>query len=91
MDVGLLPYDFSPFNVGSFPLKTLEYLAAGLPVVATSLPAIRWLDSPHIITADTASEFATQVTRVLASGSSSEEVAERQRFAREVAAWPWAT
>jgi teichuronic acid biosynthesis glycosyltransferase TuaH len=83
MDVGLLPYDFSAFNMGSFPLKTLEYLAAGLPVVATGLPAIRWLDCPHITTADTASDFAAEVRRVLARGSDRQDVVERQRFARE--------
>lgn len=83
MDVGLLPYDFSPFNVGSFPLKTLEYLAAGLPVVATGLPAIRWLGSAHITVADTADEFATEVLRALARGSSSHDVTDRQRFAQQ--------
>jgi glycosyltransferase involved in cell wall biosynthesis len=43
IDVGLVPYADSAFNRGSFPLKTLEYLAAGRGVVATDLPAIRWL------------------------------------------------
>ncbi len=43
IDVGLVPYRDSAFNRGSFPLKTLEYLAAGRPVIATDLPAIRWL------------------------------------------------
>src|SRR5699024_307712 len=32
IDVGLVPYGASAFNEGSFPLKTLEYLAAGRPV-----------------------------------------------------------
>jgi teichuronic acid biosynthesis glycosyltransferase TuaH len=45
--VGLVPYADTPFNRGSFPLKTLEYLAAGLPVVATDLPATRWLGAPQ--------------------------------------------
>src|SRR5208283_3159702 len=48
VDVGLVPYVDSAFNRGSFPLKTLEYLAAGIPVVATDLPAIRWLNCPDI-------------------------------------------
>lgn len=39
MDVGLTPYADTPFNRASFPLKTLEYLAAGRPVVGTELPA----------------------------------------------------
>jgi glycosyltransferase involved in cell wall biosynthesis len=42
-DVGLTPYGDSAFNRASFPLKTLDYLAAGLPVVSTDLPASRWL------------------------------------------------
>jgi teichuronic acid biosynthesis glycosyltransferase TuaH len=43
MDVGLTPYADTPFNQASFPLKTLEYLGAGLPVVSTDLPGSRWL------------------------------------------------
>lgn len=41
--VGLTPYADSAFNRASFPLKTLDYLAAGLPVVSTDLPSARWL------------------------------------------------
>ena len=48
MDVGLVPYADSAFNRASFPLKTLEYLAAGRAVVATDLPAMRWLDTDLI-------------------------------------------
>ena len=43
IDVGLVPYADSAFNRGSFPLKTLEYLAVGRGFVARDLPAIRWL------------------------------------------------
>lgn len=43
VDVGLTPYTDSDFNRSSFPLKTLEYLAAGMPVVTTALPAAEWL------------------------------------------------
>ena len=43
IDVGITPYRDTPFNRASFPLKTLEYLGAGLPVVSTDLPAARWL------------------------------------------------
>ncbi|WP_172804941.1 glycosyltransferase [Actinopolymorpha singaporensis] len=41
--VGLTPYVVDDFNRASFPLKTLEYLAAGRSVVSTSLPATDWL------------------------------------------------
>jgi teichuronic acid biosynthesis glycosyltransferase TuaH len=67
MEVALIPYNDSPFNRGSFPLKTLEYLAAGLPVVATDLPAIRWLQCQDITIRSTPAEFAAAVTQ-LASG-----------------------
>ena len=43
IDVGVTPYGDSPFNRASSPLKTLEYLGAGRPVVSTDLPAARWL------------------------------------------------
>jgi teichuronic acid biosynthesis glycosyltransferase TuaH len=66
MDVGLVPYNHSPFNESSFPLKTLEYLAAGLPVVATDLPAIRWLDCPFISVAESPGDFAAAVSRAIA-------------------------
>jgi teichuronic acid biosynthesis glycosyltransferase TuaH len=43
IDVGITPYRDSEFNRASFPLKTLEYLSVGTPVVSSSLPAMRWL------------------------------------------------
>jgi teichuronic acid biosynthesis glycosyltransferase TuaH len=43
IDIGITPYADSAFNQASFPLKTLEYLSAGRPVVSTDLPGSRWL------------------------------------------------
>jgi teichuronic acid biosynthesis glycosyltransferase TuaH len=43
IDVGITPYQNTPFNYASFPIKTLEYLSAGRPVVSTDLPGSRWL------------------------------------------------
>jgi len=75
MDVGLTPYASTPFNLASFPLKTLEYLGAGLPVVSTDLPGARWLRD-DLISSDPAAasqllalasgktEFAAAVRRV---------------------------
>lgn len=61
--VGIVPYTHSRFNEGSFPLKTLEYLAAGLSVVATDLPAIRWLAAPGVHVADDPEAFVSAVLR----------------------------
>jgi teichuronic acid biosynthesis glycosyltransferase TuaH len=43
IDIGITPYRDTPFNRASFPLKTLEYLGAGVPVVSTDIPAAHWL------------------------------------------------
>jgi teichuronic acid biosynthesis glycosyltransferase TuaH len=82
MDVGVVPYGDSPFNRGSFPLKTLEYLAAGRAVVATDLPAIRWLETDHIAIASQAQPFADHVDRLLAEPRTPAMVAHRRAFAR---------
>jgi teichuronic acid biosynthesis glycosyltransferase TuaH len=78
MQVGLVPYTLSEFNRASFPLKTLEYLAAGLPVVSTNLPATRWLDTPLATIAD---DHATFVAAVRAAATIPSSADERQRFA----------
>ena len=83
MDVGLVPYGATEFNRFSFPMKTLEYLAAGLPVVSTSLPAVRWLDTPLVSLADDAADFARAVREAGALEKSAELVTQRRSFAEQ--------
>jgi teichuronic acid biosynthesis glycosyltransferase TuaH len=64
-DVGITPYCNTPFNRASFPLKTLEYLGSGLPVVTADLPAARWLRDD--LMAETPEDIADQIL-VLAAG-----------------------
>jgi teichuronic acid biosynthesis glycosyltransferase TuaH len=64
--VGLTPYTHSDFNRASFPMKTVEYLAAGRRVVSTKLPAVAFLDTELIRTADTPAEFAEATSHLLA-------------------------
>jgi len=40
-DVGLIPYVLNAHTLAVDPLKLLEYLAAGIPVVTTDLPEVR--------------------------------------------------
>lgn len=80
IDVGIVPYRDSQFNRGSFPLKTLEYLAAGRAVVSTDLPAIRWLATDLICIAEPGS-FADEVDRQLATPRTAALMAQRQEFA----------
>jgi glycosyltransferase involved in cell wall biosynthesis len=42
-DAGLIPYARNTLTDSIFPMKVYEYLAAGLPVVATPLPALAGL------------------------------------------------
>jgi teichuronic acid biosynthesis glycosyltransferase TuaH len=85
--VGLTPYIINSFNQASFPLKTLDYLAAGLPVVSTALDASRWLASDHIRIADGPEAFARHVVDCIAEPPSPVEVQARQRLAVEHG-WP---
>jgi teichuronic acid biosynthesis glycosyltransferase TuaH len=81
IDVGLLPYTDSAFNRASFPLKTLEYLAAGRPVVATTLPAITWLDTPLIAVADEPASFARRTAEEATTSRSPDLIERRRAFA----------
>lgn len=82
IDVGLTPYHDSDFNRASFPLKTLEYLAAGKPVVSTDLPAVRWLATDLVVVADP-SAFGAAAHRVASAPECGELARRRVCFARE--------
>jgi glycosyltransferase involved in cell wall biosynthesis len=43
-DAGLIPYARNELTNSIFPMKVYEYLSAGLPVVATALPALAGLE-----------------------------------------------
>jgi teichuronic acid biosynthesis glycosyltransferase TuaH len=80
MDVGLTPYADSAFNRASYPLKTLEYLAAGRPVVATDLPAMRLLETDGVTLATAPEDFADAVAKRLADPGSELDAADRRAF-----------
>lgn len=78
IDVGLTPYSQSDFNRASFPLKTLEYLAAGRPVVASDLPANRWLETSHVSIARTPRELAERTLSLLGAKRSERAASARR-------------
>src|SRR5204863_2729140 len=47
IDVALLPQRINDYTRAMFPMKFFEYLAAGRPVVATTLPALAELAELH--------------------------------------------
>lgn len=79
-DVGLIPYRLSAFNVGSNPVKTYDYLAAGLRVVTTALPSIRPLE-PLVSVAESDDDFVRLATAAAATPVEVAERRERQRLA----------
>ncbi|WP_216207627.1 glycosyltransferase family protein [Amycolatopsis aidingensis] len=87
-DVGLTPYADTRFNRASFPLKTLEYLAAGKPVVSTALPASTRLraETDQVWLATRPAEFAAAVAEA-ATAAAPDAVAQRRAVARR---YSWA-
>jgi teichuronic acid biosynthesis glycosyltransferase TuaH len=86
MDVGITPYRDTAFNRSSFPLKTLEYLAAGRAAVSTDLPATRWLaadspDGPELVTIAEPAGFVDAVRAAAALPRTAELADRRRRFA----------
>lgn len=78
--VGLTPYADTGFNRSSFPLKTLEYLAAGRAVVSTDLPAARSLHTEHVDLAADAETFAARVHQRLQDGVDPAAADSRRRY-----------
>ncbi|MGV8849601.1 MAG: glycosyltransferase [Propionibacteriaceae bacterium] len=66
LSVGLTPYADSTFNRRSFPLKTLEYLAAGIPVVCTDVAPVTGFDRRFVHVAATPAQFADATRDALA-------------------------
>ena len=65
MSAGVVPYSHSRFNQASFPLKMLEYLAAGIASISTDIPAARWLDTDLIEICSSPADMATKVNAAL--------------------------
>jgi len=63
-DVALLPQLINDYTRSMFPMKFFEYLAAGLPVVSTPLPALRDFAAVHSLAPD-ATGFAAAISAAL--------------------------
>jgi glycosyltransferase involved in cell wall biosynthesis len=67
-DVGLLPLRLTPYTQAMFPMKFFEYLAAGLPVVATPIDALRPFASLALLPELEPGAFLDAIERALAGG-----------------------
>jgi glycosyltransferase involved in cell wall biosynthesis len=77
-DAGLIPYALNELTESVFPMKVYEYLAAGLAVVATPLPALT--DVAEIATAPDAQGVAELLDDALAADNRERRI-ERSRAA----------
>lgn len=74
-DVGIVPYLLSDYTANVYPTKLNEYLAMGIPVVATDLPEIRKFNDDHgpqVAIAKTADEFVAALKSALQPSSESQ-------------------
>jgi teichuronic acid biosynthesis glycosyltransferase TuaH len=62
--VGLVPYQVNRLTRGVSPLKLYEYLAAGLPVVATAIPSVQPVEEAIWVESDV-EEFAARVIELV--------------------------
>lgn len=83
-DIGVLPYVRNEYTDAIMPAKLKEYLAAGLPIVATPLPEIRRFadEHPDVVTfADEAPDFVAALRAAAAKNGLAAEL-RRMRIAR---------
>ncbi|SPF48783.1 Glycosyltransferase [Candidatus Sulfopaludibacter sp. SbA4] len=81
-DVAILPFVINELTVAANPLKLREYLAAGLPVVATPLPEVLKLNG-LVRTALTPAEFLNQIEALLSEGKRGPDPAVSRLMERE--------
>src|SRR5206468_12235902 len=86
-DVALMPFALNDATRSISPTKTLEYLAAGLPVVSTRVPDVvaDWSEIVHL--ADTGQQFARACREVRTQ--SGEERDRRLAPLLERYEWDW--
>lgn len=80
-DVGLLPYRRNVWTRNIHPLKMYEYLACGLPVVATDIPSI-YEESDVIHIATDSQSFVEAIGEVLENDSDALILERRERASR---------
>lgn len=84
-DVGLIPFALNEATVKLNPVKTLEYLAAGLPVVSTAIPDVERFFSDAVMVGRTHEEFVALVRQCLEAPDEGRRQAGREMARR--ASW----
>jgi uncharacterized SAM-binding protein YcdF (DUF218 family) len=92
-DVGIVPYCLSEYTANVYPTKLNEYLAMGIPVVATDLPEIRRFNVEHsdvLAVAEDAKTFGAAIREAIDQNSPAEterriEVARQNSWEQRIA------
>ncbi len=81
MDVAIIPFLHNQVTWNADPIKVYEYLAAGVPVVATDMPALRRLG--HVVRlASTREDFLREIDAAVAEGRARRLAERRAEAAR---------
>ncbi len=83
-DAGLMPYRLNEWTRNISPLKLYEYLAAGIPIISTPIPAIEPFASA-LWQADDAASFAQAITAALAADTPDRR--QRQQALAQLHSW----
>jgi len=80
-DAGIVPFRLTPMTHAIHPIKVYEYLAAGLPVVATPMAETAAMQAPLTLASDAAAFAAALVSACDRSGAPGGEAARSARIA----------
>jgi len=83
--VGLLPFAINSATRHAYPLKVLEYLAAGLPVVATPVSDLFSWQGRGVSIAHDAASFVRACDQAMSAGAVLAQ--DRQAQAQELPSW----
>lgn len=82
-DVGLIPYALVPMAMSIYPVKLNEYLAAGLPVVASMLPELADCPDDLVCRVSGTKAFLSAVQRLWTTRRDAARVAARVAYASQ--------
>ena len=91
IDVGLAPLAITGRNRIGSPLKVLEYLSAGIPVVGSDLPGIRYLlgdGACGLVADETPASWAAAISRILADATLAASLSANSLARAQELSWP---
>lgn len=67
-DIGIIPFRINELTLAVNPLKLIEYLSLGLPVVSTNMPEVKKFDN-YVLVSDTDEQFIKYIKKALEENS----------------------